>query len=252
MATDYTVAEIYSLPSKALIYEKKFDPQVRLRSMTVRDEMKRQSQSSAPYRVLCEIIDNCILDKLPMSVYDMCMGDYEYLLHKLRIVSYGNQYKMVIGCPHCNSVHEEIANLDELEVKEFDVREYQSKQTFKLPASQKEISLNMQTPRLLDSIDADIKEFKRKNKSATIDPSPLITLQHMIEYVDGAKMDYVGLENFIQNLPARDYNFIVKRISELNNMIGLNAKLDLTCSKCGGEVLTYFRYGEEFFGPTTD
>ena len=39
---DYTIAEEYKLPSEGKIYSVPFDPKVKLRSMTVQEEMKRQ------------------------------------------------------------------------------------------------------------------------------------------------------------------------------------------------------------------
>ena len=37
----YTIAERDTLPSHGLLYEKDINPEIKLRSMTVRDEMKR-------------------------------------------------------------------------------------------------------------------------------------------------------------------------------------------------------------------
>ena len=75
--------EEYSLPSKGQIYSVKFDPCVKLRSMTVADEMKRLTSTDSPYKNMSEIIESCLETKLPVSVYDMCLGDYQYLLHRL-------------------------------------------------------------------------------------------------------------------------------------------------------------------------
>ena len=251
---NYTIAEDYKLPSEAKIYSQDFDPNIRLRSMTVRDEMKRLAPSVYAHKTLCEIIDSCLLTKLPMSVYDLCVGDYEYLLHKLRIVTYGPEYKMVVGCPHegCNSVHEEIVDLDSLTIRELDMEKYKNSTTFILPKSNKEIKIKMQTPRILDNIDYKVKDFKKKNPNVEYDMTPVITLQEMIELVDGKKLSYAELENFINNLSARDYNYINSKINTLNSLIGIEGKLTLNCKKCGGEILTFFRFGPEFFRPTTD
>lgn len=247
--TNYTIAEDFELPSQAKIYDEKFDPHVRLRSMTVRDEMKRQSQSSAPHKTLCEIIDTCLVTKLPIRCYDLCIGDYEYLLHKLRIVTYGPDYKMVIGCPHCTTVYEETINLDDLKVKEVDFNALESNLKFTLPVSKKEIKLKMQTAHILDSIELKVKELKKKNTGDAFDPTMLITLQETIDTVDGVKLSYVELENFINNLGARDGNFIMNKIEKANKVIGLDTSLDVTCKTCGGDIKTFFRFGPEFFRP---
>lgn len=249
---NYTIAEDFELPSGGLIYENRFDPHIRLRSMTVRDEMKRLSQASTPHKNLCEIIDSCLITKLPYSCYDLCLGDYEYLLHKLRVVTYGTDYKMVVGCPHCSDVYESTINLDELKVKEFSVKEFEDSLSFELPVSKKQIKLKYQTPRILDLIEQKVKDFKKQNPSATYDPRMLITIQQLISEVDGVKLSYVELENFVNTLSARDGNFILNKADKSVTIIGLDTGLDVTCRKCGGDIKTFFRFGPEFFRPTTD
>lgn len=247
----FTIAEDFELPSKAKVYEVQFDPHVKLKSMTLRDEMKRTSQNATPHRNLCEIIDGCLLTKLPISAYDLCIGDYEYLLHKLRIVTYGPEYKMVVGCPHCTSVYEAKTNLDELKVKEFNIKDLEESLRFILPVCKREIKLKLQTPRILDSIDAKVKEVKRKDK-VNYDPTAFITLQETIELVDNVKLGYIELENFINQLGAKDANFILNKINKSNSFIGLDTSIDVTCSSCGGDIKTFFRFGSEFFRPSND
>ena len=151
---NYTIAEDFIIPSGGKIYSPMLDPQVRLRSMTVRDELKRtNSQNTTIHKNLCEIIDSCIVGRCPVSCYDMCIGDYEYLLHKLRVVTYGPDYKMVVGCPHCTSVYESTVNLDDLKVKEFTLEEYQKCLNIVLPVSKKKIELRTETPRILDTVE---------------------------------------------------------------------------------------------------
>lgn len=249
--TNYTIAEEFILPSGGKVYEQQFDPHIKLRSMTIKDEMKRTSQSTSPHRNLCEIIDSCLVTKLPYSAYDLCIGDYEYLLHKLRVVTYGPDYKMIVGCPHCSNVYETTVNLDELKTKEFKMEDLNNVLKFKLPVSKKEIEIRLQTPRISDAIEQRVKEIKQKDK-VTYDPTALVTLQQCIAFVDGMKLSYIEQENFINQLGARDANFILNKIQKSTSMIGLDTSLDVTCSSCGGDIKTYFRFGSEFFRPTND
>ena len=53
-----TIEEEYTLPSKGLMYAKPFDPTVKLRSMTVADEMRRLSPSERQYQNMASIIGN--------------------------------------------------------------------------------------------------------------------------------------------------------------------------------------------------
>ena len=249
--TDYTIMEGYELPSKGRIYNETVDPHIELRSMTARDEMKRLSPSSTPLKTLADIIEGCCIEKPAVHVYDMSLGDYEFLLHKLRIVTYGEDYKVALRCPECSELIEAITQLGQLEVKEFDEEELRNIQTFSLPKSGRIITLNFQSPRMLEEMEVKVKDMKRRYKNVTIDFETLVRLLVNIDLVDGEKKSEHELENIVTNLPALDLQKILNNIDKLNKQIGLDNVLYLTCPKCGEEVTTFFRFGPEFFRPTT-
>ena len=249
--TDYTIMEGYELPSKGKIYTENVNPHVELRSMTARDEMKRLSPSVTPLKTLADIIEGCCIETPAIHVYDMSLGDYEFLLHKLRIVTYGEDYKVSLRCPECGEVIETIAKLGQLEVKEFNEEEVQNLQTFTLPKSNRLVTLNFLSPRMIEEMEVKVKDMKRRYKNATIDFETLVRLLTNIDLIDGEKKSETELENIITNLPAHDLQKILNNIDKLNQKIGLDNILYLTCPKCGEEVNTFFRFGPEFFRPTT-
>jgi len=248
--TNYTIAETYDLPSGGKIYEKEINPHVELRSMTARDEMKRLNPSSTQFKTLADIIEGCMVEKPAIHVYDMALGDYEFLLHKLRIVTYGDEYKMALTCPLCGHRYETETHLEELHVKEFDLEKFKELQEFQLPKSGKRISIKFETPRMLDEIDSKTREMARKYKDADIAFDLLVLLETVIDTVDGKKLTSVELETFINKLPAMDMTKIVNNLDALNASIGLDNRLITTCPTCGGDVPTSFRFGPEFFRPT--
>ena len=248
--TNYTIGEGMELPSKGLIYDKKVNSHVELRSMTARDEMKRLSPSTTQFKTLADIIEGCMIEKPAIHVYDMALGDYEYLLHRLRIVTYGDEYKIYLRCPYCGEEVETVAHLENLAVKDFDISKFEELKTITLPKSGHVVTLKFQTPRMLDEIESKTKEMKRKYKTADIAFDLLILLESVIDTVDGAKLDATKLETFVNNLPAMDMTKIVNSVDALNSLIGIDNELIVDCNKCGGEVHTSFRYGAEFFRPS--
>ena len=248
--TDYTIMEGYELPSKGKIYSENVNPHIELRSMTARDEMKRLSPSSTPLKTLADIIEGCCVEKPAIHVYDMSLGDYEFLLHKLRIVTYGEDYKVTLRCPTCGESIETIAKLGQLSIKEFDEDKVRDLQTFSLPKSGHIITLNFLSPRMAEEMEVKVKDMKRRYKNATIDFETLVKLLTNIDLVDGEKKSETELDNIITNLPALDLQKILNNIEKLNQQIGLDNILYLTCPKCGDEVTTFFRFGPEFFRPT--
>lgn len=249
---NYTISESYELPSKGAIYDTPINPQVELRSMTTRDELKRLNPSATPLKTLADIIENCMLEKPAIHVYDMAIGDYEYLLHKLRTITYGPDYKLSVTCANCGETIDAVAKLDELALKPFDKAEFEKLKVVTLPVSGTEITLKIQTPRTLDAVETKVKEMKRKAPDAGINFETFAQLLSYVDLVDGNKLNSVELEGFINNLPARDMNKLMNAADKFNAYLGLDTKIVLTCSSCGEDISTFFRFGPEFFRPTND
>ena len=158
--TEYTIVNDYVLPSEGKVYGPiDVKPNVTLRSMTTAEEMRRLNHSERQYKLLAEIIDECITTPLGISAYDLCVADFQFLLHKLRIVTYGPSYKLSTTCPWCTSQNENLVNMDELVVKPFNAEIYEKYSEFELPVTKSKIKLRMQTPRMMDDIKINAKDL---------------------------------------------------------------------------------------------
>lgn len=258
MANNYTIAERYTLPSHGLLYEGDINPDIKIRSMTVRDEMKRMAPANdgTIYRVLAEVIDNCLIEKPGISCYDMCIGDFQFLMHKLRIVTYGPEYKISCKCPNCGNYDDYIVNLEDLsldELKDFDKDKYLK---LELPASKKVIELNYNTPRILDNIEKEVdrvaKQYRKQNKiMSDVDWHLLYQLVYAIKTVDGQKLSIVQKETFCNNLVGRDYNAIINALDKLDQKVGLGLMFEVKCNQCGLNMSVPFRLTNEFFRPSS-
>ena len=245
---NYTIAESYTLPSKGKVYSKEINPNIKVRSMTTQEEMKRLGRSDLQYKLISEIMDDCLVEKPGIPAYDLCMGDFQFLLYKLRTVTYGPDYKIESRCPICGAVNKKTVNLDNLEVFEYsdDFSKYLS---IELPRTHKKVQLRMQTPRMLDEVRSKSDELLNKSSSVG-EPAFLFTLQSVIEKVDGEVLDPVKLEQFVRNLPMMDANYILKSLEKIE--LGLDNTLVQKCSKCGGEHEYSFPISGEFFGPSIE
>lgn len=255
---DYTIAEEFILPSRGKIYGGKVKESVKLRSMTVEEEMLRLSRTDTPYKTLCDIIDSCMTEDIGISSYDMHIGDYQFLLHKLRVVTYGSDYPIVTICPICGKQNKQILNLDNVGVfsieSEEDLKNFNNSLDVFLPKTEKNIRVRFQTPRDFDDISIEERRFRETNPDFKNNIGYLYTLRHCIDTIDGKKINPVSLDLAIKKLPMMDSNLILKRVEKLSNMVGIDTNVMNVCSnpKCGAKYNTTFRITSEFFGPSED
>lgn len=248
---DYINAESFTLPSLGKVYTQKVNPEIKLRSMTTTEELKRLSPSENQYQNLCEIIDDCMVEDCEISSYDMCLADYQFLLHKLRIVTYGVDYQTVTKCPYCGSTNERTINLDELEVRQYD-DDFRKYYTVNLPKTGKIVHLKMQTPRMIDVATKEAKEYKQKHKEAKFDETFIISMSYMIDTINEKKIDAIKKREWLRSLPMQDTNYLVQYATKLNDTLGIVSELSTDCGYCGLDYRSPFRYGADFFRPRID
>lgn len=246
-----TIQEEYSLPSRGLLYGKPFDPVVKLRSMTVAEEMKRLTATDNPYKAMSEIIEDCLVTKLPIPVYDLCLGDYQYLLHKLRVVTYGPDYSISVMCPFCGKFFDKTINLDELKVNEYQ-EGIEKDLLVDLPVTGKQVELKFQTPRDLDKIDQKKRDMKKQFPEMTDDPTLLLNLESLVKSIDGKPVNPALIQNTLKNLPLKDSMKIMQRADKINRAIGVEMELVTECPNCKRDVHSTFRFTSEFFRPEID
>ena len=246
---NYIIGEEYELPSLGKVYDREVKPIVKLRSMTTNEEMKRLSPSKdRAYKNMAEILDDCLVEDIGISAYDLCLGDYQFLMHKLRVVTYGSEYPLECKCPYCLSTTEETLDLDSLPVNKY-TDDLLDCLEFDLPQSKKHIKLRMQTPRILDDVAIAVRDFRKRAPAFQGDPAFLFTLKSLIVAIDGEKPDPVFVEQWIRELPMADANYILKKSDKLVEGIGLKLDLEITCPICGLTYETPFRVNQEFFRP---
>lgn len=249
---DFTIANEYTLPSLGKVYSQEINPTFKLRSMTTAEEMKRLNHSEKPNKNIAEIIDDCLLEKIGISAYDLCLPDFQFMLHKLRIVTYGPDYKLSSDCPWCGSSNRHVVNLDELHLNEFNEDNFAKYSEFELPYTKKILRIKMQTPRILDNIATKVKDVRKKTPDFDGDPAFLFTLEALIDTIDGSTPDRFRILDFVRKLPMLDTNYILKSAEKLNELFGLDKSLEHECSVCGLDYIGNFRITSEFFGPSID
>ena len=249
---EYTLTGDYTLPSLGKVYNKEVNPNVRLRSMTVMEEQKRLNNSDRPYKNLASILDDCLIEKPGISAYDLCLSDFQFLLHRLRVVTYGPNYKLSSRCPNCGFDNEGEINLLDIPVIQYteDLNRYLE---ITLPVSKQVVKLKMQTPRMMDDISVESKRMAKRHHSGTATESAfLLSVSTAIDTVDGEVLDAFRKESFVKELQMADANYLLKAINKINDSFGIDTSLNNICDSCGFEYTSPFRTTPEFFRPSVD
>lgn len=242
------ILENLCLPSNGLVYEEDVNPNIELSSMKTKHEMLRLSATEENQKIMAKIIDDCIVSDMGISSYDLCLGDFQYLLYMLRVVTFGPEYEMQCRCPYCSFENTLKLNIDELEVHKYDDSLVDLLE-LDLPVSGNHIKLTMQTPRMLDRINARIKDHNQRRKNTNENLTVLYTIMSCIEEIDEEPVQIAEIENWIRELPLADSNAILYRIDEINNFMGIELDSVATCRVCGASFLAPFRVNETFFRP---
>lgn len=242
------IVETLMLPSRGLIYEENVNPEIELSSMKTKHEMLRLSATEENHKVMASIIDDCLVSDLGLSSYDLCLGDFQYLLYKLRIVTFGPEYELQCRCPYCGFDSILTLNLDELPVHEYD-DSLADLLEVTLPVTKKKIKLTMQTPRMLDRINTRVREHNKKRKNTNENTTVLYTLMACIEEIDDEPVDIGLMEQWLRDLPLADTNVLLYRIDEINNSLGIELDSAATCKVCGSTFIAPFRVNNSFFRP---
>lgn len=251
MSNNARIAEVFTLPSKGMVYEEEVNPEVILGSMKTRHEMLRLSATDDSQKIMAQIIDDCIQSDIGISAYDLCLGDFQYLLFMLRIVTFGNEYELSGRCPYCGFDQKTTINLDELEVKEYD-DSLADLLEMELPVSENKVKLTLQTPRTLDRISTKVKEYRKRHKDIDENPTILYNIISSIEELDDEVPNLFTLEEWVKELPMADTNALMNRIDLINSKIGIDLSVDENCKICGTMFKFPFRFNSTFFRPDSD
>lgn len=244
------IAEQFTLPSKGKLYLEDVNPEVVLSSMKAKHEMLRLSATEESHKIMAQIIDDCIETDFGISSYDLCLGDFQFLLFKLRIVTFGNNYELLGKCPFCGFEQTYKIDLDSLETKEY-TNSYEELKHLTLPVGGEELLLTYQTPRMLDRINTKMREYRKRHRDSDENPTILYNIMSVIDEVNGEIPDAIELEEWIKELPLADATAIVNRIDEMNNSIGVNLFVEDSCRICGTSFIVPFRVNNTFFRPNS-
>jgi len=201
---------------------------VEVRPFTFEDEkiLRSIKKASDGGRIINTLISRCTKD---LDFNELSLVDKNFILFKLRELSYGSDYKIEAECGACGASNELTVELDKLPVT-YASLDSRNDTKLILPDSEVEIDYIMPT--------ANDEKFIN-NTDHLMD-----NLWRFVRSI-GGHTERMIIQGFISKTTGKDVT--VLRNAIFNNDYGLQTKVNFLCNSCGSDSVIDLPINESFF-----
>ena len=240
-------SEVIDLPSKGKAYVEESplsSGKVEVKYMTAREEDILTSANLIKKGVVIDTLLNSLILTEGVDSDDLILGDKNAVMVAARILAYGPEYECEFMNPKTGENLKHTFNLADCPFKEIDEELTGNVFAIRLPVSKKDIKFKLLTGKDETEIDKEIKALQKINSDVS---KELTTrLKHSIVEADG-KDDKAFINNFVDNMLARDSMFLRQEITRVSPDIQLQQKIDIE----GEQVMVDIPMTANFFWPST-
>ena len=230
MAEQKFPSEVIDLPSEGKLYPEGHpckDGKIEIKYMTAKEEDILTSQNLIKKGVVIDrLIDSLILTP-GVKQDDLILGDKNAVMVAARILAYGPEYICEVTNPTTDEVSTETFNLADCPFKKLPKDVTENKFEIELPISKKKVIFKLLTGKDEGLIAKELKASKKINTDVL--PELTTRLRHTIVSVDGDESQST-INNFVQNMLARDSMHLRNEIREVTPDIELSQEIEI-----GGE-----------------
>lgn len=243
---DYEVT--VTLPSKGLLYKDSGIPaEISLRGMTTKEEKILFASSGGD--VFEKILRNCVTSPKNLDTNELVANDESFLIMQLRMVTYGDDYKVSVECPHCHR-----RNIYQISLSDFNTNylddDFEEPIEVTLPRSKDTLSLKILRNKDVKFIDRYSKKFAKQFNLNHREVEYTCRMAKFITKINGKEVDFVEARDYVENMPSLDS---AKFWSALNKVVfGIDTTASVTCIDCGEDFDFVMPITSEFFRPTVE
>jgi len=227
--------EVIDLPSKGLLYPEGHplaNGTIEMKYMTAKEEDILTSQNL--------IKQGVVLDKLfqsmivtPMNYDDLLIGDKNAIMVAARVLGYGKDYPIEVGCKSCsekNKLNIDLTQVTDKQVTSDAKPNANGEFEFTLPSSQRVITFSLMTLGLDKAIKSELNGLKQQKSRTGVDPELSTRLKHIIKSIDG-NTESAAIRHFVDNeflaMDSRSFRAFIQDIQP-----DVDLSTNFTCSEC--------------------
>lgn len=200
------ITETCNLPSKGLLYGSTLGSTIEFRAMTTIEERMRLSGENF-WSTMAAILNRCKVNT-DFDMKNLVDFDFFAALVKLRIISYGNNYKTRSKCFICGKEQDVDVDLDTVTVSELPDDFEEPFTIGPLPVSGD--ILECRFLRVYDyiSINDEVTEWRRKHpKDKMNDPEYTLLMEHAIVTVNGVALNDIQKRRYVEVMVGADSTY---------------------------------------------
>ncbi len=227
MAENKFPSELIDLPSEGRLYPEGHplkDGKIEIKYMTAREEDILTSQNLIKKGVVIDKLINSLILTEGVSGDDLLIGDKNAVMVAARVLAYGPEYVCDIKNPNTNETISHTFNLADCPFKKLPKGITENNFEIELPISKKKITFKLLTGKEEQLINKDIEASKKLGSQVT--PELTTRLRHTITSVDSDSSQNV-INEFVNNLLARDSMFLRKEIQKVTPDIELSQEINI-------------------------
>lgn len=236
------LTEVVKMPSRGMIPG--VPSEVTIKAIQRKD--KKKLLMSETDNVLLALLQYSIVSPTDFNVYDLLPFESEYLLYRLRILTYGSSHTFKESCKFCGEINDVDMDLNAIPIIELPDG---FKMTFDimLPISGVVLTCKLLTEGEKIAINKQSKELQNAtgDENAGLD---MIWESRVVAINGDSKLAPIEKTRFLDELNDYDSEYFMEYYGKYEGNYGLQKALNFSCDKCGRynnadmpSIYTFFR-----------
>lgn len=239
------LTETVKLPSKGLLSN--IPSEIVIKAIQRKD--KKKMLLSETDDILLSLLQYSIVSPQDFNVYNLLPFESEYLLYRLRVLTYGNEHTFKERCPYCGHVNEVEIDLNDIAIKEVPDNFSMVFDVPPLPVSGAVLKCKLLSEGERKEIAKRSKELRENTGDKSVDID-MIWESRIVSINGNNSLAPIEITKFLDELTDYDSEYFMEYYSKYEGNYGLQTKLQFKCDSCNAHVESNMPSIYTFFRPT--